>query len=148
MWKLYYVASAKRVWGEKKMFLTCKEDSVWLCEPGAALQPELHLYKPTDTITLEHVVLIVSRARPRPVKALVHSDHSLCCSNENHMPGLNPNAPISVPVFSHVLSHRSPVPKPANNGSVFIQLFQAVVSLGSFSQTRFYCDAGLCWPMC
>lgn len=47
----------------KKMFLTCKELSVWLCEPGAALQPELHFYEPTDTIALEHVVLIASRAK-------------------------------------------------------------------------------------
>lgn len=68
------------------MFLTCKEGSVWLCEPGAAFQPELHLYEPTDTITLEHVVLIGSRARPRPVKAPAHSDRSLYYSNENHMP--------------------------------------------------------------
>lgn len=73
-----------REWG--KMFLTCREGSVWLCEPGAALQPELPLYEPTDTTTLEHVVLIGSRARPRPVKAPVHNDRSLYCSNENHMP--------------------------------------------------------------
>lgn len=63
---------------EEKMFSTCKELSVWLGEP------ELHFYEPTDTIALEHVVLIGSRARPRPVQAPVH-DRSLCSSNENHM---------------------------------------------------------------
>ncbi len=83
MWKLCCVASAKSV---GKMFFTCREGSVWLCEPGAALQPELPLYEPTDTTTLEHVVLIGSRARPGPVKAPVHNDRSLYCSNENHMP--------------------------------------------------------------
>lgn len=69
----------------EKMFLICRKCSVCLCEPNAALQPKLHLYKPTDTIALEHVVLISSRARLGPVKALVHNDHSLCRSNENHM---------------------------------------------------------------
>lgn len=44
------------------MLLTCRELSVWLWEPGAALELELHVYEPTDTITLEHVVLIASRA--------------------------------------------------------------------------------------
>lgn len=70
-----------------------------LWEPGAALQPELCLYEPTDTIILEHVVLIGSRAKQRPVKAPVHNHHSLYCSNENHMP-VQTQMPRSQSLFS------------------------------------------------
>lgn len=55
------------------MFLACNEVSV-RCEPGAALQPQHRLYEPADTVVQEHVVLIGSRARPRPVKAPAHND--------------------------------------------------------------------------
>lgn len=50
----------------------------------------------------------------------------------------NPNGLIPVPVFSHVLSRGSPVPKLTNNGSVFIQLFQAEPL-----PNMFYCGSGL-----
>lgn len=41
---------------------------------GPALRPQHRLYEPADAVVQEHVVLIGSRARPRPVKAPAHND--------------------------------------------------------------------------
>lgn len=55
------VASAARVCGGGK----CSSHA----RRGPALGPQQRLYEPAEAVVQEHVVLIGSRARPRPVKA-------------------------------------------------------------------------------
>lgn len=104
------------------MFLACNEGSV-RCEPGAALQPQPRLYEPTDTVVQEHVVLIGSRARPRPVKAPAHNDRQSAAATRTTWQIKTQNAPVLVPGFSHVLSCGSPAPKLINNDSCIHSAF-------------------------
>lgn len=74
------------------------------------------------------MVLIGSRARPRPVKAPAHNDGRTNAATRTtwqiRKKKKKPKRPqVLVAALSHVLSCESSVPKLINNQSVFIQLF-------------------------
>lgn len=109
---------------------------------GPALRPQHRLYEPADAVVQEHVLLIGSRARPRPVKAPAHNDGRSAAATRTtwqirKKQGKKPKRPrVLVAALSHVLSCENSVPKLINNHSVFIQLSPVAVSWCFFVEGR------------